>query len=553
MQEFYGEEYITIGFYDEENARNDFAPREPPEELEEAFEAVRSVGIDVKYGVWRIESSPRCILIDTSESEINLDDVKSELWNEHGVDSLGAGDDFEDPVEWSHAAGMLIDELEHLMDGETVVHVHEWLSGPAIFKVDSPAVFTTHATVLGRALSNSDYDLQGAVEKGSVDVDPSDYGVKPKHQLEKAAARNADAFTTVSEVTAREAEAVLGEEIDQILPNGFNVEEFPSLEELSYQHKLKKDEMKEFLGAYFKPYYDVDLEKDPRILYTSGRYEFHNKGYDIFIDALSELNRREGEDLFVFFFVPSATNGPDMEVLENMSLYQELEDYVDSITPEIRNRLLNTLTSGKEPEEAMEEIIERASNEVGSLQRNFHSRDERAPICAFNLSYPDDEIMSRLWDRGLRNREEDRVKVVFYPTYLSRGDRLLSMGYQDAIKASSAGIFPSYYEPWGYTPVETAANGAMSVTTDMAGFGKFLKENTEQNERKGIRVLERDNVSDQNAAENLAEILDDMVTFSKTEITERKHNARKLAQLTSWDRLGENYEKAHKKASEAHN
>lgn len=550
MQDFYGEEYITVGFYDEDNAADDFIPRKAPEDLKETFESVEKLGIEVHYGVWRTPGNPRCILLDVSGSGIDVDGVKQGLWEHHGVDSMGAGSDFNDPVEWSHAVGLLVDNLEHEMDGDTVVHAHEWLSGPALFEADSATVFTTHATVLGRALSNSDYELQEAVKNGSVDVDPAEYGVKPKHQVEKAAAEYADAFTTVSEITAEEAEAVLGVEVDQVLPNGFNVEEFPALEDLSYQHKTQKQKMKEFLRAYFEPYYDVDLECDPRIMYTSGRYEFHNKGYDIFIDALAELNRQEGDEVFVFFFVPSDTLGPNEEVLENMSLYQELEDYVSEIMPEMEQQLLNALTSGADPAESLAELIEGTSHEVESLQRNFHDREESAPLCAFNLSYPNDSILERMWDRGLRNREEDRVKVVFYPTYLSRGDRLLSMGYEEAIKASSAGIFPSYYEPWGYTPVETAANGALSVTTDMAGFGQWLVEETSPEDRKGIRVLRRKDNSDEEAAERLADMLEEIVSYSRTEITERKHNARKLAQLTSWNKLGENYRKAHRKAVE---
>jgi glycogen(starch) synthase len=194
----------------------------------------------------------------------------------------------------------------------------------------------------------------------------------------------------------------------------------------------------------------------------------------------------------------------------------------------------------------------KGTRKLESLEANFHTKKGKTPpISAFDLNYDGDEILETLWDRGLRNREENRVKVVFYPTYLSVGDKLLSMDYNDAIVASSAGIFPSYYEPWGYTPVETAANGALSVTTDLAGFGQFLQENTEDDERKGIKVLERHEKKDQEAAEDLAEMIDDIVGYSKTEITERKHNARRLAQMTSWEKLAENYRQAHKKAGEA--
>lgn len=553
MNDYYGENYVTIGFYDEESAQEELAPRDCLSEHEEIFQEMEDkYGVEVHCGVWRISGSPRCILIDPSGIEKDVDEIKKELWEEHGIDSMDAGEDFEEPLKWSYAVGKLIDKLEDSMEGDTVVQLHEWLSGPAMFQFDSSSVFTTHATVLGRALSNSNYDLQGAVENGAVDDSLAEkHGVKAKHQVEKTAAENSDAFTTVSEVTGREAEAVLGVEPDQILPNGFNVEDFPSIENLSHQHLEKKGEMKEFLRAYFEPYYDVNLEDDPRVLFISGRYEFHNKGLDVFIDALAELNEEEGEEFFVFIFVPSDVRRIKPEVLENMSLYQELEDYVDSVMPNIRSELLNALTAEEDPGEALKEFVDQTSTSLESLERTFHDkRDRTPPKCAFDLNYSEDEILSRMYEKGLGNREDDRVKVVFYPTYLSMGDKLLSMDYNDAIVASSAGIFPSYYEPWGYTPVETAANGALSITTDMAGFGKFLKENTDEEDRKGIKVLERENVSDKEAAERLADMIDDIVSYSRTEITERKHNARRLAQLTSWEKLGENYRKAHEKALE---
>ncbi|MFB6191014.1 MAG: glycogen/starch synthase [Candidatus Nanohaloarchaea archaeon] len=548
MKDYYGDSYYTIGFYDEESAAQDFAPRECPPELKQLKE--EDNGIEIHCGVWRIDSQPKCILVDVSGMERTADDIKEELYEEYSIDSMGAGEDFDEPVKWSYAAGKVVSALEDGFEGDTVVQLHEWLSGPAMLNFDAPTVFTTHATVLGRTLSNADYDLDELIKQDAVeDSMAEEHGVKAKHQAEKAAAENADVFTTVSEVTGEEAEAVLGVKPDRILPNGFNVGEFPSLEELSYQHKRKKDEMKEFLRAYFEPYYDVNLQDDPRILFISGRYEFHNKGLDVFIDALAKLNEQEGEDFFVFFFVPTDVSRVKPEVLENMSLYQELEDYVDSVMPEIRSSLIDSLTSGEEAGERLKELIDESSAGLESLQKNFHDKKgNAAPNCAFDLNYAEDEILHRMHHRGLRNREDDRVKVIFYPTYLSMGDKLLSMSYNDAIVACSAGVFPSYYEPWGYTPVETAANGALSITTDMAGFGQFLLENTGEEDRKGIRVLERQDVSDGEASGRLAEMIEDIVSYSKTEITERKHNARRLAQLTSWEKLGKNYKEAHEMA-----
>jgi glycogen(starch) synthase len=549
MQEYYGDEYITIGFYDKESARSDFASRENP--YKEIFSELEQEGIKCHYGAWNIPSSPRCILVDASEMEKPVDKIKEEMWEKHGIDSMNAAEDFDTPVKWSYAAGKLINKLESKQEGQTVVQLHEWLSGPAMLNYNAPTVFTTHATFLGRTLSNSDYNLLQAIKDGEVDDElAEEYGVKAKHQLEKTAAHEADAFTTVSETTGKEAEAVLDREPDQILPNGFNVEDYPSLEELSYNHKEKKKEMKEFLSAYFEPYYDVNLEDDPRILFISGRYEYHNKGVDILIDALSKLNQEEGDEFFVFLFVPSDVKGPKSEVLDNMSLYDELEHHVGTIMPEMRNKILSSVAGDDDPVEQIRPILE--SSTLDSLRRNFHEKQGSPPVCAYDLNYSQDQIINGLREAGLTNSPDDRVKVVFYPTYLSVGDKMLSMNYNDAIVASSAGIFPSHYEPWGYTPVETAANGAMSITTDLAGFGQFLQQKTREEERKGIKVLSRKEKTDEEAAKQLSEMIDDIIGYSKTEITERKHNARKLAQMTSWDKLGKNYKKAHSKAIENH-
>ena len=544
MQEYYGDGYLTVGYYDEASAREDFAPRENP--YHEIFERLEKEGIECYYGVWDIDSKPKTILVDASGLEKDINELKEEYWEKYDVDSIEAGNDFNDPLKWGYAVSRLIQELEK--ENDFVAHLHEWLSAGPVFHVDSPTVFTTHATVLGRALSNSEYDLMNMVENKSVDQGlAGDLGVEEKHTFERAAAKESDIFTTVSGITGREAEEVLGVKPDKILPNGFNIEDYPSLEELSVNHKREKENVIEFIQAYFEPYYSVDLEDDPRIFFTSGRYEYHNKGFDLLIEALGEVNERSGDDIFFFFFVPSGVKGPNMEVLENKSLYRELESFVDENLTGIRKNLLDAVTSNEDPLDAISKQLN--SEELESLKSNFHSKKgERPPMKAFDLNYEGDDILEALEREGLKNRKSDRVKVIFYPTYLSVGDKLLSMDYEEAVVASSAGFFPSYYEPWGYTPVETAANGALALTTDMAGFGRFLEKNTGSEDRKGIRVLDRHKADREQAVENLALAVEDFATYNKTEITERKHNARKLAQMTSWENLGEKYRDAHQMA-----
>lgn len=551
MADFYGGGYLTVGYYDENSMRKEFAPRENP--YDEIFEKLSDEGIECYYGVWEVEGSPKAILVDASGLKKSVDEIKETYWNDYDIDSYDAGHDFDEPVKWGYAVSRLVEELEENQD--FVVQLHEWLSSGPVFQVDSPTVFTTHATVLGRALSNSQHDLLSMIESGQIDDEglAEELGVKAKHDMEKAAARESDVFTTVSHVTGEEASVIHGIEPDKILPNGFNVEDYPSLEDLSVNHKKQKDEVKEFLHSYFDPYYPLNLDQDPRIFFTSGRYEFYNKGFDVLIEALGKINERPGDELYFFFLVPSDVKGPDLEVLENKSLYEELEDYVDSKMPELRRRFVNSVASGQDPVKAVQECL-KDSDQLEFLQENFHKKrgSEGPPISAFELNHDNDDIVESLKAEGITNSEDDRVKVVFYPTYLSVGDKLLSMDYEDMVVASSAGFFPSYYEPWGYTPVETAANGALALTSDLAGFGQFLMKEADPSDRKGIEILERKHRDREEVVEDLARTIEEFLSFDKTEITERKHNARKLAQLTSWEKLGENYREAHEMAVKKH-
>lgn len=550
MQQQYGENYLAIGYLDEENASKEFVPREenPYSHLFQKLE--QKYGIRCKYGVWKIPGEPKTILVDSTHLKKPADEIKEELWEKQKIDSLNAGREFEEPLEWSYAVSKLLEELKEYRDGDTVVQLHEWLSGPVQFFNELPTVFTTHATVLGRALSNSNHNLNKIVEKKQdVSSKPEDLGVKAKHQIEKASAHEAEVFTTVSQTTGEETHALLDKRPDKILENGLDFNEFPGLGELSYKHIEKKEKMKRFLRAYFKPYYDVDLEDDPRILFISGRYEYRNKGIDIFIEALSQINEREGEDFFVFFFIPGDTKKENPEVIENLSLYDELEEYTESKIDSLKETMLNSVTSTRPLEEAIQASIQKDSHEIENLQKNFKAKKgDKPPISAYELNNPEDQILNKLYKEGLTNEENDRVKVIHYPSYLSVGDKMLSMNYNEAVMAASAGIFPSYYEPWGYTPVETAANGAISITTDLAGFGQYIKQKTSKKERKGIKVLDRKTNTDQESVNQLSDMIEDITSYSKTEITERKHNARRIAQLTSWENLGHKYIEAHEEA-----
>ncbi|MCK5342021.1 MAG: glycosyltransferase, partial [Candidatus Heimdallarchaeota archaeon] len=379
------------------------------------------------------------------------------------------------------------------------------------------------------------------------------YQVPAKHLTEVVCAKNCDIFTTVSNTTAKEAEYILGRKPDIILPNGLDMKNYPAMEKLSYRHKIEKDKVLSFLSAYFEPYYNVNL-KDPRIIMISGRYEYHNKGLDVFIDALGQLNERlkqehYNKNTFVFIAIPSDVRGENLEILENFSLYNELENRVEEVLPEIKWQLMQSLTHGEYTHESLLNFVKNQyTNNFKRLALAFKSRENKnPPLCALELNYPEenDNINSRLKHNNLFNQEESPVKIIFYPAYLSSADRLLSMSYNSMLIASSLTVFPSYYEPWGYTPVESAANGCITITTDLAGFGQYISEKIDNKTDTGIKILKRRGRKYKDIVYDLTKLMHDVTTMSEHEIITQKHNAKQLAHLVGWDHLAENYFKAH--------
>lgn len=562
MLKYYGENYYLIGYYDAEKAKYEFS-EEDAGVLKPAFANLEKQKVKCKFGRWHTEGMPKCILIDIINLRPETNQIKTDLWFDYQIDSLRADSWFGDPVVWSKAAGMVVEELVKTCGmRKGVAHFHEWLAGGGILylkkkKVPVGTVFTTHATVLGRTMASFDDKAQDEITSGAAagkTVDPKkayQYNVEAKHLMEKACAANAGAFTAVSNATSKEAEYILGKKTDVVLPNGLEIDKFPAMEELSYLHTKYKTKILEFLRGYFGAYYDPNLD-DPRILYLSGRYEFRNKGIDVFVKGLGRLNselKKNGyeKDIFAFIFVPSDVSSENLDVLENVSLYRSIEEYVHEIAPDICGRIVANL-GGVTAEEKACVLSDGERSELKRLYLDFRSKaGKEVPMCAFKLNYDEnnDMVLKALKSADLRNRKEDRVKVIFYPQYLSNSDRLLAMSYKAMSIGCSAGIFPSFYEPWGYTPLEAAAYGSISLTTDYAGYGQFLEDSNHLPEDTGVFVLKRRGKKDDDIVADLTTALRKIVLADKNEIIRRKHNAKITAGLADWRMLAKNYIYAH--------
>ncbi|MBW2970659.1 glycogen/starch synthase, partial [Candidatus Woesearchaeota archaeon] len=316
---YYGEKYFVIGPYFVDKASDEFQELLPPPQLKEIFKTLSQEGIYCHYGTWIVPGEPKAILVDYSNYQKEGNRIKGELWQNFQIDSLNSSfHDFDQPIIWAYAVGRLLQLIVEFGGAKVVAQFHEWLSGAALLYLKSrnvriATVFTTHATMLGRTMTGNNLELYSVINKIDPNEEAYKLGIQSKHQMETQCAQNADVFTTVSEITGIEAEALLKKKPDVLLPNGLNLEKFPTIEEITIKHRQLRDKMHEFIMYYFFPYYKFDLD-EAFFYFIAGRYEFHDKGIDLFIDALGSLNERlkkeeSNKTVIAFFWIPANFRG----------------------------------------------------------------------------------------------------------------------------------------------------------------------------------------------------------------------------------------------------
>ncbi len=562
MLEYYKSNYFLIGPYFSDKASHEFSQEVPDRKLKQVFDKLKQEGITAYYGRWLIKGKPSVILLDFNKFSYKKNDIKAQMWSDYKIDSLNSPPDYDEPVIWSMAVGRLLEELSSALKGRKVAHFHEWLSGAAILYLKKKnirirTVFTTHATVLGRTLTGSDIDLyrkkDGKCVLELMDIEKEAYKhvVQAKHQLEKAAAQNARVFTTVSEITALEAEHILKRKPDILTPNGLDFHKLPNLEEVPIQHKVYKSKIREFLISYVLPHYPIDVE-NTLIFVISGRYEFRNKGIDVTIRALGKLNKRMKQEdskktVVVFFFIPAGTKTINRDIIENRAMFEDVEDFLDDNLKDVREKIMYGISVQKLPDRIKlfdEDFLLELRDKLMSFEK-----DGDPPVVTHELTdEKNDLILKGFREAKLYNKKMDRVKVIFYPCYLSSSDGLLDMDYNTVVWGSHLGVFPSYYEPWGYTPLECAAYGVPSITTDLTGFGRFVLKNSK--DETGIFVIRREGEEDDEVVKQLAERMYWYVHLSKEDRIKYKIKAENFAPMCSWAKLVQNYIKAHNKAVE---
>ncbi len=555
MKSMFKENFFLVGPYFPQGKQAAFEEKLPPEDIKLVFDELRHEGILCHFGKWLIPSSPNVILVDYSGYSHKNNEIKKDFYEKFGIDSLGSTyHDYDEPIVWSTAVGRMVEVYANShKEDHVIVHCHEWLaSGAGLYHKGKDSrvkvVFTTHATMLGRTLASVEHDFYNKLETYNPLEEAKRLGVHTKHQTEVAIAKTCDVFTTVSELTGDEAKFFLGRVPDVILPNGLDLRDFPTFEEISIKHKLFKRNILEFVQYALFPYYTFNLD-DTIIMFTAARYEFRGKGLDVYIKALKQLDLAltknfKGKTVVNFFFVPTGSaHGIDPEILENKTFFEDIRESIVSSMPKVQDRLLYRTLANKKIIKS--DLFD--DNTLRELKRKIN-RFQKAgspKLCSHIINEDNDAILKGFKQAGLTNSAENAVKVFLYPIYLTGADGLLDMDYYQCIQACQFGIFPSFYEPWGYTPVEAAALGDVTLTTDLSGFGRFVLSHYPKKANQGIHVLPRGKATDDEFAEILSKRLYEFAAYSKDERINQKMEAKRFSNKFDWEHLIVYYQKAY--------
>jgi len=583
INDYYKGKYFIVGPYFKKYASVEFEEQIPTPEIVNIFNELKKEGIICHYGYWLIEGKPKTFLIDFSQRLKKLKEIKRSISESYGIDfklykfsSKPKKSDYYTKssanlslsLVWADSTIRLIKRLlkiNRFKNKSGVLQFHSD-SGRTIYPLIKDLkdknsklgiVITFHSTRLGRAIAFNKEDLNKEIKvglkKGRKIKNRREYSYGGfdvvSHQFEKLGVKYADVLTSVSEITGKEMKYILGRKPDVITPNGLDMSRFPSLEERAILHHNSKEKLYRFLNAYFLPYYPVDVPNS-LLFFTSGRYELITKGYDILFEALCKLNeilKKENyqNNIFVFLFIMTTAKEVNKDVLQNMSIYKKIEQSVKQEQSRIKGSDIPNLIYGNKQIKKFNRF-EHLRLRTKKLMFKFRrKKNENPSISTFKWIRKDFPIKKLLLKYGLNNKKGNAIKIIFYPTRISTNDDLLSMRYREVISGMHLGIFPSLYEPWGYTPLETAANGVMSITTDVAGFGKFILKNSDQRKKPGILVLKVKYKEKYEIVNNLVNILRWFIKIPEKKRIEKKIEAKNLSTLADWKEFAKYYIKAH--------
>ncbi|SPN97596.1 probable glycogen synthase [Cephalotrichum gorgonifer] len=554
----YGDRYTLIGPYNRNSANVEVEELEPTnEQIKATMNAMSERGIRMVYGRWLVEGAPRVLLFDTSTGYKFLNEWKSDLWNVASIPSPPDDAETNEAIVFGYLVAWFLGEFVcHEKKKAVIAHFHEWLAGVALplakrRKIDITTVFTTHATILGRYLCAGSADFYNHLAYFDVDHEAGKRGIYHRYCIERAAAHSCDVFTTVSHITAYESEHLLKRKPDGVLPNGLNVTKFAAAHEFQNLHQASKEKLHDFVRGHFYGHLDFDLE-NTLYFFTAGRYEFRNKGVDMFIESLARLNHRlkeSGSKLTVvaFIIMPAPTHHLTAESLKGQAVIKSLREAVGVIEQNMGKRLYERALRWQEGDDLplAPDLI--SEQEMVNLKRRLFGmkRHNLPPIVTHNMvSDSEDPILNQLRRVKLFNDRSDRVKVIFHPEFLSSSNPVLPLDYDEFVRGTHMGVFPSYYEPWGYTPAECTVMGVPSITTNLSGFGCYMEELLDNGSEYGIFIVDRRAKGVDDSVNQMTDYMYNYCLKSRRERINQRNRTERLSDLLDWRRMGLEYSKA---------
>ena len=463
-------------------------------------------GLKVRVGRWTVPGEPVAILVDFNPYFEKKDEIYGWLWEHYGVDSLHAYGDYDEASMFSYAAAMVVESYyNHYLDSskKVIYHANEWMCGLGALYINNKlpqigTVFTTHATSIGRSIAGNMKPLYDYLFAYNGDQMSWELNMQSKHSIEKQTAHFVDCFTTVSDITAKECVELLDKPVDVVLPNGFDDSFVPNAATFTRKRKLARKKMLDVANALL----GEDLDDDTLLISTSGRYEFRNKGIDVFVEAMNRLLR-------------------DRDLKKKVVAFIEVPGWVG----EPRKDLQERLKSGKKYDTPLD---------VPQVTHWLH-----------NMSH--DNVLGMMKYYDMHNRRDEKVKVIFLPCYLDGKDGIVDMPYYDVVLGNDLCIYPSYYEPWGYTPLEAVAFKVPCITTDLAGFG--LWANTvfghEGEIADGVKVIHRTDYNYSEVADNIKDTVADFSNMTKKQVDTCRKNAGDLSKKALWKEFIKYYYEAY--------
>lgn len=462
--------------------------------------------LKVKVGRWNVPGNPIAILVDFQKYYAQKNDIYAKLWESFGVDSLHAYGDYDEASMFSYAAALVVESLYHYyLEGNSrvVYHGNEWMTGLGLLYIhkavpEIATIFTTHATSIGRSIAGNNKPLYQYLPNYNGDQMAGELNMQSKHSIEKQTAKYVDCFTTVSDITATECKELLDKPVDAVLPNGFEDDFVPKGASFNKKRKAAREKLLKVANALT----GREFDDTTMIVATSGRYEFRNKGIDVFIDGINRLvdNSQLKKKVVAFIEVPAWVKEPRKDLQDRLKANKVWT------TPLYNPRITHWLNNMNE---------DRALGMMNYL--NIH------------------------------NQSDENVTLIFVPCYLIGDDGIFNMPYYDLILGNDLSVYPSYYEPWGYTPLESVAFKVPCITTDLSGFGLWAnKEFGHYGELSdGVKVIHRTDYNYDDVANSVRDAVIEYSQMSEEEVKAARSNAFKLSHKALWKKFFKYYSQAY--------